>query len=188
MTIKGSLGNVCIIMFSGHDPDEDVFTKLRRKCDNTIGRICENIVPINQEYYYGKGSTIALCTLSSMDLLREISKASRIMNKILIAGRLLSENRGIDEMIKFRLKNPSLYHIIVCGIDVKGHRSGQALLSLHKNGVNGNGRITGAVAPYPMLTCSINEIESFRRQTIVHDLIGTKNLDMIEFQISHLLR
>ena len=182
------MGNVHIIMFSGHDPDEDLFAILRRKFDNAIGKVCENIVPINQEYYFGKGSVIAICTFSSMDLLREISKASRIMNKILIAGRLLSENRGIDEMIKFRLKNPSLHHIIVCGIDVKGHRSGQALLSLHKNGVNGNGRITGAVAPYPVLTCSLNEVESFRRQTIVYDLIGTKDLDMIELQISHLFR
>ena len=73
------------------------------------------------------------------------------MNKILIAGRLLSENRGIDEMIKFGLKNPDLHHIIVCGIDVKGDKSGQALLSFQKNGVNGNGRITGAVAPYMYL-------------------------------------
>ena len=39
-----------------------------------------------------------------------------------------------------------------------------------------------------ILTRSLNEVESFRRQTIVYDLIGTKDLDMIEFQISHLFQ
>ena len=65
-----------MIMFSRHDPDEDVFAILRRKFDNAIGRVCESVVPINQECYFGKGSTIAICNLSSMDLLRDISKAS----------------------------------------------------------------------------------------------------------------
>jgi tetrahydromethanopterin S-methyltransferase subunit A len=175
-------------VFSEHQPNEDVCGIVRRKIENAVGKVCETMLPIKEECYPGKGSAIAICTLSSMDLIREIAKTARIMNKILIVGRLLTENRGIDAMIEFGIKNPSLHHIIVCGVDVKGHRSGQALLSLHKNGVNGNGRIIGAVAPYPILTCSLNEVESFRRQTIVYDLIGTKNLDTIEFQVSHLFR
>ncbi len=103
-----------------------------------------------------------------MDLLVEIANTRNLMNKILIVGRLLSENKGIDTMIKFSIKNPSLHHIIVCGADVKGHRSGQALLSLHKNGVNKQGRILGVTAPYPLLSCSRMEIQLFRRQTLVH--------------------
>jgi hypothetical protein len=37
------------------------------------------------------------------------------MNTIAIAGRLLSENKGIDEIINFALEHPDLRGIIVCG-------------------------------------------------------------------------
>lgn len=37
------------------------------------------------------------------------------MNKVLIAGRLLSENKGIDAMIAFAMKHPELKLILVCG-------------------------------------------------------------------------
>jgi tetrahydromethanopterin S-methyltransferase subunit A len=53
-----------------------------------------------------------------MNFLLEIAKNSNLMNKILIVGRLLSENRGIDKIVRFSIKNPSLHHIIVCGTDV----------------------------------------------------------------------
>ena len=58
------------------------------------------------------------------------------MSTILLVGRLLSENKGIDTLIGFTLKYPNLHHIVVCGKEVKGHKAGQALLSLHRNGVN----------------------------------------------------
>lgn len=167
---------------------EDVLTIVKRKIDIAVGKACEIILPIKQECYSGKGSAIAICTLSSMDLLVEIAKTSNLMNKILIVGRLLSENRGIDMMIKFCIKNPNLHHIILCGIDVKGHRSGQALLSLHENSVNGHGRILGATAPYPLLSCSAMEIQLFRSQTLIHDMIGIQDLEKLDSQVSRLSR
>ncbi len=173
-------------MYSKQQTREDVFTIVKRKIDSAAGKACEIILPIKQECYFGNGSSIAICTLSSMNLLVEIAKTSNLMNKILIVGRLLSENRGIDKIIKFSIKNPSLHHIIVCGTDVKGHRAGQALLSLHKNGVNGQGRILGATAHYPLLSCSPTEIQLFRSQTLVYDMIGTQDLDKLVSQISRL--
>ena len=92
------------------------------------------LLPVKDEYYMGKGNNIAICTLSSLHLLQTIADDPDIMNRILIVGRLLSENRGIDVLISFALKNQDLRYIIVCGKEVKGHKSGQALLSLHKNG------------------------------------------------------
>ena len=173
-------------MYSKQQTREDVFTIVKRKIDSAAGKACEIILPIKQECYFGNGSSIAICTLSSMNLLVEIAKTSNLMNKILIVGRLLSENRGIDKIIKFSIKNPSLHHIIVCGTDVKGHRAGQALLSLHKNGVNGQGRILGATAHYSLLSCSPTEIQLFRSQTLVYDMIGTQDLDKLVSQISRL--
>jgi len=173
-------------MYSKQQIGEDVFTIIKRKIDIAAGKACEIILPIKQKCYFGNGSSIAICTLSSMNLLLEIAKNSNLMNKILIVGRLLSENRGIDKIIRFSIKNPSLHHIIVCGTDVKGHRPGQALLSLHKNGINGHGRILDTTAHYPFLSCSATDIQLFRSQTLVHDMIGTHDLKKLASQVSHL--
>jgi tetrahydromethanopterin S-methyltransferase subunit A len=105
------------------------------------------------------------------------------MNRILIVGRLLSENRGIDTLVRFTLKHPELRYIILCGRDVKGHQSGQALLSLHRNGIGKDGRIVGAAGPHPFSTHSQTEIESFRKQIIIYDLIGFEDLKSIKAMI-----
>ena len=98
------------------------------------------------------------------------------MSRILLVGRLLSENKGIDTLIGFTLKYPNLHHIVVCGKEVKGHKAGQALLSLHRNGINKNdGRIIGAT------------IESFRMQTMIYDLIGIKHMNIIKTQLELLM-
>jgi tetrahydromethanopterin S-methyltransferase subunit A len=137
----------------------------KRVFDNAIGKICKALLPIKHEYYIGKGKSVAICTLSSIDLLEEIS-TSNIMNRILIVGRLLSENEGIDTIIKFVLDHTELHHIIICGKEVKGHQAGQALISLYKNGMNNDGGIIGAKGPYPLLRSSQKDIEEFRKQII----------------------
>ena len=138
----------------------------KRVFDNAIGKICKALLPIKHEYYIGKGKSVAICTLSSIDLLEEIS-TSNIMNRILIVGRLLSENEGIDTIIKFVLDHIGLQYIIICGKEVKGHQAGQALISLYKNGMNNDGRIIGAKGPYPVLRSSQKDIEEFRKQIII---------------------
>src|ERR687883_1400461 len=150
------------------------------KLESTVGRLCKLLIPIKHEYHIGDElKSMAICTLSSIDLLETISKDNNIMSKILIVGRLLSENKGIETLIKFTLIHPNLRHIIVCGKEVKGHKAGQALLSLH-NGINKNdGRIIGATGAYPLLLCSQADIESFRRQTMIYDLIGIIDMDVI---------
>lgn len=95
------------------------------------------------------------------------------MNKVLIAGRLLSENKGIDAMIAFAMKHPELKLILVCGKEVKGHRAGQALLALASNGVDSSGRINGAVGHDPIVTSCALDTEIFRHQVQIIDLIGT---------------
>jgi tetrahydromethanopterin S-methyltransferase subunit A len=145
---------------------------IRKKFDDAAGKICEAVLPIKHEYYLGRGKELAICTLSSIDLLEEISK-SDIMGKVAIAGRLLSENKGIDTMIRFALEHPDFKRIIVCGREVKGHRAGQALLSLARNGVDRGGRIIGALGPYPILKSPARDIDTFRRQVEISDMIGT---------------
>ncbi len=106
------------------------------------------------------------------------------MKRIAIAGRLLSENRGIDEMIAFTLKHPKLERIIICGREVKGHRAGQALVSLVSRGIDPNGRIIGAIGPYPFLQSSQSDVERFRKQVKIVDLIGTTEIRELSKLIS----
>jgi tetrahydromethanopterin S-methyltransferase subunit A len=154
------------------------------------GKICETLIPIKHEYYLGKrGKEIAICTLSSIQLLEDISRSSEIMDKILVVGRLLSENKGIDAIIKFTLIYPELHHIIICGKEVRGHQAGQALLSLYENGINNNNTtdsriIIGAKGPYPVLTSSWEDIIAFRKQiSRINNLIGIDDIEQIKIQL-----
>ena len=151
---------------------------IKKKFDDAAGKVCEAILPIRHDYYLGKGKDLAICTLSSIGLLEEISK-SEIMDRIAIAGRLLSENRGIDSMIRFALEHPDLKRIIVCGKEVRGHRAGQALLALARNGVDDKGRIIGALGPYPTLKSPVEDVFAFRRQVEIKDMIGTTNIEKL---------
>jgi len=155
-------------------------TTIKKKLEDVAGRICEVLIPIKYEYYMGQGRRIAICTLSSIHLLQSIARTDDILNRILIVGRLLSENKGIDTLVRFTLKHPELRYIIVCGRDVKGHQSGQALLSLHKNGTGKDSRIPGADRPHPFLTHSHLDIESFRKQIVIYNLIGCDDLKIVK--------
>ena len=154
--------------------------KIKSKIDNIFGICCYHLLPIQQEYYIGKGRIIAICTLSSLDLLKEIKNNNQIMEKIAIVGRLLSENKGIDEIIKFTTNNKSVKYLLLCGEEVKGHLSGQTLIALKKNGIDQNKKVINAAAPYPFLTRSNDEIEYFRQHINIIDEIGLKDIDKIK--------
>ncbi|MBM3904927.1 MAG: tetrahydromethanopterin S-methyltransferase subunit A [Thaumarchaeota archaeon] len=141
------------------------------------GEVCKIVFPVPEEKFIGKSSGIAICTLSSIDLLKEISQSS-LMDKIAIAARLFSENKGIDELVKYVNQNPSLHTIIVCGNEVSGHKTGHTLFCLHKYGMDDSNRIINSVSPDPVLTVSKKEIANFQKVKLV-DLIGKTNLNEI---------
>lgn len=149
-----------------------------KRLGDAAGKLCQALLPIRHEYYLGAGNSVAICTLSSIDLLEMISR-SYLMNNVLIAGRLLSENKGIDAMIAFTIKHPELKRILICGKEVKGHRAGQALLALASNGMDLSGRIIGAASPNPIVTLCAQEVDTFRRQVQIIDLIGTVDIGRI---------
>jgi tetrahydromethanopterin S-methyltransferase subunit A len=163
----------------------------KKLLENIAGEICETLIPIKHEYYIGRrGKEIAICTLSSIHLLENICKSSEVMDEILVVGRLLSENKGIDTIIKFTLSHPELHYIIVCGKEVRGHQAGQALLSLYENGIKNNNNhtggmfIIGAKSPYPVLRSSRGDVNAFRKQiNKIYNLIGVSDIEQIKKQI-----
>ena len=78
------------------------------KVSETIGKICEIFLPIPEEFYIGNlDSSVCICTLSSIKLLKEI-KNSKIIDNVAIAGRLFTENKGIDSIIKHVNQNKKI--------------------------------------------------------------------------------
>jgi tetrahydromethanopterin S-methyltransferase subunit A len=144
-----------------------------------IGELCKAILPINEEFYLGNlKSSVAICTLSSIDLLKNFT-SSEILNKISIAGRLLSENKGIDSIIKYVNENPQVRTIIVCGKEVWGHRSGHSLFELHKNGIDKNNRIINSTSPDPYLTVTESEIKYFQENVRLVNMINQTDFKLI---------
>jgi len=144
-----------------------------------IGELCKIILPIPEESYRGNiNSSIAVCTLSSIDLLKKLAN-SEILNHISIVGRLLSENKGIDSIIKHVNKNQKITTIIVCGKEVWGHKAGHTLFQLHKNGIDKNNRIINSTSPDPYLTVSKSQIQYFQNNVTLVNLINETNFKII---------
>ncbi|MEO9319424.1 MAG: tetrahydromethanopterin S-methyltransferase subunit A [Nitrososphaera sp.] len=136
------------------------------------------MLPVRETLYVGKGSEIAICTLGSMDLLRQISR-SALMDRICIAGRLLSENAGIDQMLRSAQAQRDLRTLIVCGREVQGHMPGQALVSLFQNGIDKDGRIIGAEGHRPVLSMERSEVKEIVERIELVDLIGEVDYETI---------
>mgnify|MGYP003551002825 FL=1 len=114
-----------------------------------------------------------------MNLLKKISN-SELLNHVSIVGRLLSENKGIDSMIKYLNRNKKIKTIIVCGKEVCGHKAGHSLFELHKNGIDNYGRIINSVSPNPFLTVNRSEINYFQNEINLINLIDETNLVTIK--------
>ena len=155
--------------------------------ENCIGEICKHLLPIKHERYVGNGRKIAICTLSSIRLLTEISIDTKLMNQLAIVGRLLSENKGIDEMINYCIANKQLEHLVICGRDSRGHRAGESLIALSKNGMTKEGTIINSKSPRPQLRSSYQEVEIFRNRITIHDLIEETDLNRIRSFVDELI-
>lgn len=149
------------------------------KLEDIAGEICKAILPIHEEVFFGNpASRVAICTLSSMNLLKEIAR-SELLSEVVVAGRLLSENKGIDAIISFVVKNPTLDTLILCGKEVSGHRAGHSLVSLYKYGVDENDRIINSTSPDPVLISTRSQIQKFQKQITLIDKIGETDLQEI---------
>jgi tetrahydromethanopterin S-methyltransferase subunit A len=150
---------------------------------NMIGELCKAILPIPEESYQGNSdSIIAVCTLSSLDLLKKIAN-SDILQQVSIVGRLLSENKGIDAIILHVNKNKKIKTIIVCGKEVWGHKAGHSLFELHNNGIDNTGRIIGSTSPDPYLTVSQSQINYFRNEINLVNMTNETNFNKIKQKI-----
>ncbi len=100
-----------------------------------------------------------------------------------ITGPCKTENLGIEKVVAHIISNPNLRFLLITGSEVKGHITGQAMSSMHANGVEDN-RIVGATGAIPYIE-NINEeaMERFQQQVECVDLIGTEDMGEITGKI-----
>ncbi|MCD1296190.1 tetrahydromethanopterin S-methyltransferase subunit A [Methanocella sp. CWC-04] len=67
-----------------------------------------------------------------------------------MAGPCKTENLGIEKIVANIISNPNIRFLIICGSEVKGHISGDALECLHKHGLK-DGRIVNAKGAIPFI-------------------------------------
>jgi len=139
--------------------------------------------PVVGEYFVlDKAAPVAVSTLSSAQLAEEL--AHRKPNGLAIVGKTETENIGIDKVIKNVITSPTIRYLVVAGKDPKGHLAGKTLLALAEEGVDENGRVVGTPGKRPILrNVSIPEIQAFREQVQVIDMIGCESPDEISAKI-----
>ena len=122
--------------------------------------------PWRGEFTIGsKDSQIAIDTLSSS---YEFPK-----EKVAIWGQHKTENLGIEKIVANVVSNPNIRYLILCGDEVRGHRSGQSIQSLHANGIDENGRIINARGAVPYIENIPPEaITRFQEQVEIINMIG----------------
>ena len=152
--------------------------------EEIVGEICKILLPIEDKLYFGNpNSTLVICTLSNMKLLKEISNSS-LMNKIYVVGRLFSENKGIDMLVRHIISNEQIRTLILCGEDTIGHKPGHSILCLYNNGMNQNGMIIGSESPNPILTLTNQEVSIFQKQVKIINKIGEIEISNLKKKIN----
>jgi tetrahydromethanopterin S-methyltransferase subunit A len=69
-----------------------------------------------------------------------------IENGAALAGTLQTANIGLKKLIANVVVNPNIRYLVLCGRDVEGHKAGDALIALIKNGVDAKRIIIGTNA------------------------------------------
>lgn len=133
------------------------------------------------EYYAfcgGDYCPVAVSTLGDTELAERLAKNHP--KELCIVGKTETENIGIDKVIKNTITNPTIKYLFLVGIEPKGHKSGETFVELIKNGVDDKMRVIGSTAKKPILrNVSVEEINSFRNQVEVVNMIGCSDENLI---------
>ncbi|MCK5258119.1 MAG: hypothetical protein KAJ69_01270, partial [Thermoplasmatales archaeon] len=79
------------------------------------------------------------------------------------------------------ISNPHIRYLIVCGDDIRGHRSGSSLVALQKNGIDEQNKIIDAPGAIPYIeNLTMEAIDRFRNQIEIVDLLGIKDKRSID--------
>lgn len=141
-----------------------------------MGSTVPNWPPVSGEYITGDPeSQAAVITLAS-----ELDK-ERLTRHCALAGSMKTENIGIEKVVANIVSNTNIRYLVICGAEVHGHLSGDAVMAMHRSGIDEEGRIIEAKGAIPYITnIDIDTINIWRSQVVeVIDLINVEDMDRI---------
>ena len=139
---------------------------------------------ITGEYEAGNPENpVAVCTCGS-----HIKGSELIAAGAALTGPCKTENIGIEKMVANLVSNPNIRYLIVTGMEVKGHITGQAVESFLTNGIDKEGRIVGAKGAIPFIQ-NLNEesIERVKQQVQPIVMMDTEDMGAIKAKIAELV-
>jgi tetrahydromethanopterin S-methyltransferase subunit A len=139
-----------------------------------------NYPPEDGRYLRGNDlSPVAVCVILHTDedkIPKEIETLVRVgvETGAALSGTLQTENIGLEKVVCNIVANPNIRYIVLTGPESLGHLTGEAVLLLHKNGVDEKKKIKGSNSPTPYLYNLPGEfIDRFREQIVtVIDLLN----------------
>jgi tetrahydromethanopterin S-methyltransferase subunit A len=139
---------------------------------------------ITGEYHTGNPENcVAVCTCGSHIKHEPILEAGAAL-----MGPCKTENIGIEKMTANIISNPNIRYLIVTGMEVKGHITGQAVDSFLKSGIDKEGRIIGAKGAIPFIqNLTPESIERVRAQVESVYMIDTEDMGAITAKIKELV-
>jgi tetrahydromethanopterin S-methyltransferase subunit A len=138
---------------------------------------------ITGEYEIGNPeSPVAVCTCGS-----HLKGSDLIAAGAALAGPCKTENIGIEKMVANVVANPNIRFIVVTGMEVKGHITGQAVDAFTKNGIDKEGRIIGAKGAIPFIqNLTPESIERWKTQVQAVMMMDTEDMGAITGKIREL--
>lgn len=98
-----------------------------------------------------------------------------------IYGPCKTENLGVEKIVANLISNSNLRYLLICGPESKGHLPGDAILALHRNGIDDNGRIVGSKGAIPFIqNLPAEAVARFQEQVEIVDRIGLLDQEEIE--------
>lgn len=135
--------------------------------------------------YYPWGGEFTVCSETGCVAVVLLNIDYTPNKKVAIYGPLKTENIGVEKIVANVISNPYIRYLVVCGDEIRGHRSGASLIALNKNGIDKQNKIIGAPGAIPYIE-NLNQeaVNRFQDQIETIDLINIKDKKTIDKKIA----
>jgi len=139
---------------------------------------------ITGEYEVGSPeSPVAVCTCGS-----HLKGSELIAAGAGLVGPCKTENIGIEKMVANVVANPNIRFLVVTGMEVKGHITGQAVEAFTQSGIDKEGRIIGAKGAIPFIqNLTPESIERWKTQVQAVMMMNTEDMGAVTGKIRELV-
>jgi tetrahydromethanopterin S-methyltransferase subunit A len=139
---------------------------------------------ITGEYHAGNPENpVAVCTCGSHLKADELLAAGACL-----VGPCKTENIGIEKMTANMVSNPNIRYLLLCGMEVKGHITGQCTEAFLTGGVDKEGKIVGSTGAIPFIQNLTEEsIVRVMQQVQPINMMNVEDMGAIKAKIQELV-